>query len=194
MSTQDNINEIAKIIRKAMTAQEAASRGLVPQSGNPDKPGRWIKDPKAEGESQKEGSKASQLPNSGRLIHEKQEMQRKMSPKLGTSNTPGILTFVQDSHNGGQGDPEMQTQKKEVNQQLASQVQSGKYKRSNAIKQFKNYINVTNNSLKNKYPLSKDDVTDAAEYLAIQFESDMVDGALESDGRTKSQRILDSLN
>ena len=47
MSTQNNINEIAKVIQKAMTAQEAASRGLVPQSGNTDKPGRWIKDPKA---------------------------------------------------------------------------------------------------------------------------------------------------
>ena len=57
MSTQDNINEIAKVIQKAMTAQEAASRGLVPQSGNPDKPGRWIKDPKAEAGSQKEGKK-----------------------------------------------------------------------------------------------------------------------------------------
>lgn len=59
MSTQDNINEIAKVIRKAMTAQEAASRGLVPQSGNPDKPGRWIKDPKAEAGSQKERSATS---------------------------------------------------------------------------------------------------------------------------------------
>ena len=56
MSTQDNINEIAKVIRKAMTAQEAASRGLVPQSGNPDKPGRWIKDPKADDKSKDKGS------------------------------------------------------------------------------------------------------------------------------------------
>ena len=48
MSAQDNIHEIAQIINKAMTAQEASSRGLVPQSGNADKPGRWIKDPKAE--------------------------------------------------------------------------------------------------------------------------------------------------
>lgn len=51
MSTQDNINEIAKVIQKALTAQEAASRGLVPQSGNPDKPGRWVRDPKADGKT-----------------------------------------------------------------------------------------------------------------------------------------------
>ena len=61
MSTQDNINEIAKVIQKAMTAQEAASRGLVPQSGNPDKPGRWIKDPKAEGKSSADSFSPKQL-------------------------------------------------------------------------------------------------------------------------------------
>ena len=59
MSTQDNINEIAKMIQKAMTAQEAASRGLVPQSGNPDKPGRWIKDPKAEGKSSEQEARSA---------------------------------------------------------------------------------------------------------------------------------------
>jgi hypothetical protein len=60
MSTQDNINEIAKVIQKAMTAQEAASRGLVPQSGNPDKPGRWIRDPKAEEKTEESKEKTSE--------------------------------------------------------------------------------------------------------------------------------------
>ena len=62
MSTQDNINEIAKIIQKAMTAQEAASRGLVPQSGNPDKPGRWIKDPKADDKSKAKDTLGGESP------------------------------------------------------------------------------------------------------------------------------------
>tara|TARA_R100000315_G_C5165726_1_gene95545 strand:- start:93 stop:701 length:609 start_codon:yes stop_codon:yes gene_type:complete len=97
MSTQDNINEIAKIIQKAMTAQEAASRGLVPQSGNPDKPGRWIRDPKAEGKTggQKDSSKEAVLRDRDYTYDEKEgvvkisEKNFKKVPKDSKNTTKG---------------------------------------------------------------------------------------------------------
>ena len=61
MSTENNIREIAMMLQKAMTAQEASSRGLVPQSGNADKPGRWIKDPKAEESAETPPTEAKEL-------------------------------------------------------------------------------------------------------------------------------------
>ena len=129
MNTQDNINEIAKIIQKAMTAQEAASRGLVPQSGNPDKPGRWIKDPKAEEKTGEQFTGGASAKSTDSLKENSSETER--IALLGYDN---LSTEARELYLTAENMPEIEPRANAIISNLRNKLDKGTYESGKAVK------------------------------------------------------------
>lgn len=129
MSTQDNINEIAKIIQKAMTAQEAASRGLVPQSGNPDKPGRWIKDPKAEEKTGEQFTGGA----SAKSIDSLKENSSKAA-EIAHEGYENLSDEARELHITSDSMPELSNRRNAITRNLKSKLDKGTYESGKAVK------------------------------------------------------------